>query len=506
MKKSKISRLVLLVISGAFAGALQVCIIAPWLIFSAFVPLLAEVYLSSSKKEYKMVILEFLLPYYFIQSLFLITISDCIPLPKVISVCLAFLVVAAVTAWLFVIMYIPLWFYPYLKKGKPYDFIVFSCLFTVGEWLAEYVPILTFPWSEISLAVVSEPLLVQPASLLGSHFLSLVILLMSSAIAYAFCSRKSDHIFGCSAIFISSLALVAAFSQCRITSLKDKISTLEDTKVMVAQDNIEGNEKKKLKGIDAANSYKAIMEKYWKSDTEFVLLPETAVPASYKCKAESFCSLVKFAETHDTTLVTGCFTESDGKSYNSMYTVNGEGFCRTPYYKQVLVPFGEKIPFADIFNEETLSSATHQQNKELLCENNKKIATVICIESIYPSITRLQMQKGAEVLCVSTNDSWFGKSYGKYAHYRHTILRTVESGKYGLRAGNCGVSAVITPWGEETVRITDSEKIAVTENIKMIKSKTLYTYAGDIAVLPGCAMIVIKLARMLSERFIKNPA
>ena len=159
---------------------------------------------------------------------------------------------------------------------------------------------------------------------------------------------------------------------------------------------------------------------------------------------------------------------------------------------------------ADILNENTLTSATHQQNKELLRENNKKIATVICIESIYPSITRAQMQKGAEVLCVSTNDSWFGKSYGKYAHYRHTILRTVESGKYGLRAGNCGVSAVITPWGEETVRITDSEKIAVSENIKMIKSKTLYTYTGDVAILPGCAMIVIKLAKLLSERFVKK--
>lgn len=426
------------------------------------------------------------------------------PLPDFIGIPLSLLAVLALTAWLSIIMLAPLWFYPYLKKNSPIDILTFSLLFIVGEWLSEYVPILSFPWSGLWMGLTNEPILIQSASLLGCHFTSLIILLSSGAITLVLCNYKNKKSIGYSLIFAALTAVNISYGITHIYDIKKDLNTADKTKIMIAQDNVEGREKNKLRANDAINSYISIMEQNWQEGIDFVVLPETAIPCDYEQGAEAFKPLIEFAKKHNTTLLTGCFVEKDGETYNAMYTVTEKGFCKTPYLKQVLVPFGEKIPLAKLFGAETLSPAEPGLNKELLCEDNNKIASVICIESIYPSLVREQISKGGEILCVSTNDSWFGKSYAKYAHYRHTIMRAVESGKYTLRAGNCGISAVITPWGEQISVISDSSKASIVSEINSISSKTLYTYTGDIIILPGCIMILICIIKILKRKLIKK--
>ena len=448
----------------------------------------------------------FLIPYYFTQSMFLLTVSKIMPMSEILAIPLAVIATLALTAWLLLIMLLPLWFYPKIRRRNGFDVVIFSLLFIVGEWLAEYVPVLSFPWSGLWMSVISEPLLVQSASLLGCHFVSLVILLTSSTLALMLCSKRKNHIIGCALMFAAALALNISYGITHISSLKQSSSDEHQVKIMVAQDNVEGRDKKKLLSKDAVQAYIQIMEKNWQEGIDFVLLPETAIPCNYKAKSETLQPLIDFAKSHDTTLLTGCFVKIDGKTYNAMYAVTDEGFCKTPYLKQVLVPFGEEIPLANVFGADTLTGADSSHNKTLLCDEENKIASVICIESIYPSLTRSQMLKGGEVLCISTNDSWFGKSFAKYAHYRHSIMRAVESGKYTLRAGNCGISAVITPWGEQSSVIATSEKAAIVSDIKLIQSKTLYTYTGDIIILPGSVMIILSLIKSIKKKYAKTPA
>lgn len=474
----------------------------PYLIFITLIPLLNFVYQSKSKREFKSVIIKFFIPYYFVQSAFLFTIYKIIPMSKIFSIPIAIIATIALTLWLFVIMLIPLWFYPYIKRNTPFDLLKFSLLFIVGEWLAEIVPILPFSWSGLWLGLISKTKLIQSASLLGCHFVSLIILILSSCLTLMLCELKSKKAYGYALIFICLFTINFAFGETHIEKIQKQISNVDNTKIMIAQDNIEGQEKDKLSSDNAAKSYISIMNENWQDNIDFVLLPETAIPCDYDCNKKAFKKLTDFAKSHHTTLITGCFFNENSKTYNAMFSVTEKGFCQEPYLKQVLVPFGEKKPFS----QDSLASAEPTKNQSLLCENNCKIANIICIESIYPSLTRKQILNDGEILCVSTNDSWFGKSYAKYAHFRHTIMRAVESGKYTLRSGNCGISSVITPYGEPIYTITQAKKDVIVTDIKAIEGKNPYTYCGDIIIIPGCVMILTIIFKMLKRKYIKNQA
>ncbi len=506
MKKSELSKKLIPAVSGIVTGLLQVWLYIPWLAFISIAPMLINVYRFTNKKDYYKTVIAFLLPYYFVQCLFLITIPDVMPLPKILGYPLAALAVAALTAWLSAIMFLPLWFYPRIMHGKICNLLVFSLLFIVGEWLAEYVPVLSFPWSGVWLSVISEPKLFQTAALLGSHFVSLIILLTNSAAAVAICHWNKRSIIQCTAVFIGILSLNYSYGDYHIKKLKSNEANIKSIKIMAAQDNVEGTAKNEVMSTQAVDSYLSIINANWQDGTDFVLLPETAVPVNYNKQSDAFSKLTQFAKEKNTELVTGCFVMRNGKTYNAMYSVCENGFCECPYLKQILVPFGESIPLASLWGANTITCAEYSDNKKLLSVNGQKIATAICIESIYPSVIRPQVLKGAKAVCISTNDSWFGKSYAKYAHYRHSIMRAAETGRYTLRAGNCGVSSVISPWGQELTAVKTSDKTAIVADIKMISSKNPYTYTGDIIILPGVLIIICEIYKTLKSRFIKTEA
>lgn len=134
----------------------------------------------------------------------------------------------------------------------------------------------------------------------------------------------------------------------------------------------------------------------------------------------------------------------------------------------MLVPFGEKTPFAGIFHLDTMSECADERRTKPLASDGMTIGSVICIESIFPSLVSRQKEQGAQIICVSTNDSWFGKSSAREQHYRHCIMRAVENRRYVLRAGNCGISAIISPTGEQLSVKSDKSKGAVWGKVTLI--------------------------------------
>ena len=123
-----------------------------------------------------------------------------------------------------------------------------------------------------------------------------------------------------------------------------------------------------------------------------------------------------------------------------------------------------------------------------------KIGLIICFDSIYEALSRESAASGAQVLFVSTNDSWFGDSSAVYEHNSHSILRAVENGKYVVRAANTGISSVITPTGEVVSTLDPMVKGYLSEEIVMIPSSTLYSNTGDVIVYISFAAIAISIA------------
>jgi len=81
------------------------------------------------------------------------------------------------------------------------------------------------------------------------------------------------------------------------------------------------------------------------------------------------------------------------------------------------------------------------------------LGLLICYEAIFPEIARGAVDQGAELIVNITNDAWFGRSAAPYQHLLMSRLRSVETGRYQIRAANTGLSAVLDPFGRELSRI-----------------------------------------------------
>ncbi len=120
------------------------------------------------------------------------------------------------------------------------------------------------------------------------------------------------------------------------------------------------------------------------------------------------------------------------------------------YVKSKLVPFTERTPFLEYlrfleaFNF-TMGGHFGGFGKPdslmiLRTRSGVGVAPLICYESEFGELTAEVVKKGAHVLCVITNDGWFGESSGHIQHAHLASLRCIETRRDLARSANTGIS------------------------------------------------------------------
>lgn len=497
MKNIKI-QLILLSVFGILCGLLGSCFNMPYLTYIAYTPLMYGLMFSSGRRQFFYNFCAFFVPYYLTQLSFLLTIYKLIPVNEMLAVLLAFIVYILLTLWEVLLMLMPVYTFLWIKRGDVTDVFSLSVLICMGEWLTENIFLLSFPWSGAWLSVTGSPLLCQPANLFGAFFVSFLILSINGLfVRIVFCKRRFFSVVS----IIALLGFVIVYGNYSLDNIRK--STAENDrkiKVTAVQGDAEGSEKDNISSSEFIDEYEKIISENLPDKTNLILLPETAIPVNYNETSDEFIRVSQLANQKKCTIVAGCFGNFEGSDYNSIYAFLPDKTVSEPYFKQVLVPFGEKIPLAWLFGEKTLTECSDKTKLLPLKGKNGKIGAVICIESIYSKIVRSQSENGAEILCVSTNDSWFGKSFARGQHYRHSIMRAVENGKFLVRSGNCGISAVISPAGEQLAVKTDTSKGAVSAEAALISESTVYVKNGGLFSAAG----VIVIAAAICRRFGTN--
>ena len=380
-----------------------------------------------------------------------------------------------------------------VRRGKWWDVFAFAGLFVLSENAMEYMGDLTFSWGR--LAHLASPLtpFLQSASLFGSLFLSLLILLVNGGIAMAVLHWKTPNARRAAALLAAGLMVAnLTFGSLRMAVLSHQ-NEKNTFGVLLVQGNFGGGNKWLGSSDEMLNTYLKLSQAGLQQhpDACLVIWPETAVVKNLTADTEITKQLEQFAAEHQITLVTGAFSSSDDPKleYNSAWVFTPDGVCDRQYSKQVLVPMGEVIPFrswferlmpwlftGDILLEECARGEGAVVN-ETPCGN---LGTLICYESIVPHIVRQNTKQGADVLVMITNDSWFGDSAALQQHLSHAKLRAVENGCYLLRAANTGISAFVQPDGTVASRTAVNEQAVLYGTAARADSRTLYSYTGDL--------------------------
>ncbi|MFC4686726.1 apolipoprotein N-acyltransferase [Epilithonimonas pallida] len=161
------------------------------------------------------------------------------------------------------------------------------------------------------------------------------------------------------------------------------------------------------------------------------------------------------------------------------------------YHKAMLVPGVEIFPYIKVFKPilgdamldlggTTRSLGISNERKVFANPYNKSvIAPIICYESIYGEFVTDYVKKGANLLTIVTNDSWWGYSQGHKQLLVYAKLRAIETRREIARAANSGTSAHINSRGDIVDELPYGAKGALTAKVNLIDKETFYTKSGD---------------------------
>ena len=114
------------------------------------------------------------------------------------------------------------------------------------------------------------------------------------------------------------------------------------------------------------------------------------------------------------------------------------------------------------------------------------------------------MLDGAQLLVISTNDSWFSDSAALSMHNRQSVLRAVENGRYVIRAANTGISSIISPTGEILDSLGALEDGIVVKDVYLRDSLTLYTRMGNVIVWLSVALYLAVISFDITRKILSR--
>lgn len=428
----------------------------------------------------------FLGTYYFTQNSFLITFYPNIPVSKPLAVTAATAAAVIMTLWALLLMMIPLAF-GYFFKNMILRSAALPFLFVLGEHIQEHSPPFAFPWSRLEHSLLGHPTLLQSSKYLGGSFPAFVIAATASLAALALAKRHDRKTSASALITAAALFCANAAWGTVIEHTFDKDAG-ESIDCMIIQTSVEGNDKDYLSPEDISVRIAQLINENIRPETKLVLMPETAIPTHYQENSSTFTRFSGIAKTTGASIAVGCFTENGDDVYNSVMIFEPDGTVSPCYDKTVLVPFGEYAPiFKKIFGGGEISPA---KDSAPIDTPLGKLGVMICLESIYSDISNSQTSNGAQLILIPTNDSWFGNSFGRDIHFRHSVMRAIESGKYVVRAGNCGISAFISPLGEIITAEYSKNEAVLHSKVRLRTQPTPYSLHGDLIMIPSIAVFL----------------
>ena len=372
-----------------------------------------------------------------------------------------------------------------VKEKKWLMPILAAALWVLLEW-GLTLTWLGVPWSRLALGQVDMPVAVQSVSLFGSYFITFLIVLVNFLIAYALLYKKklAAAVAMCALaanLTLGSLLLVARDEGERIT-------------VAAAQGNISSTDKWNTELFaETFEVYANYAMQAAEQGAEIVLLPESVVPYVLEEGDTISNFLSKISDGSDVTLLVGAFSQKEGNDYNSIIVFEPDGQINsTVYSKRRLVPFGEFVPLEGLIKViipplaeiNAFSSEFTAGTDSAVIETEKaRLGCLICFDSIYENLSRESVRDGAEIIMLSTNDSWFYDSVALEMHNNQARLRAIETRRSVVRAANTGISSVITPTGEMLDSIGALQKGLMVEDVEINDGLTLYTRTGNLFVL-----------------------
>lgn len=411
------------------------------------------------------------------------------------------LAIIAISLIMGVIYSLPMLLFKRLRRNNAWDIPLLALLFASGEMLTGLLGALSFPWGRIAnIAVASLPF-AQIASVGGGLLVGFIVTVINGTVTRALLLLNKDKLRAALALAVACLILGGNLLFGGISILVKPTSG--DVNVLLVQGNFPNNEKWTASTVTMLNKYLELSRNAITEDTDLVFWPETAIPLDVTRYENITHGIRELAMEKQVTIAVGYIEETKHGNYNAMRLYYPDGEVSNDFYaKQLLVPMGEFTPFKELFGTIFPSelgnlaarNLTHGDKTVIFPTEHGNLNGMICYESILPALQLDATRKGSGLICMITNDSWFGTSNALDQHLAQAQLRAIENGRFLARSGNSGITAIITPAGTVTGSIPTYQSGTLDGSVSFIYSQTLYALIGDIpfaVMLATCIILFI---------------
>ena len=367
-------------------------------------------------------------------------------------------------------------------KNKISSILIFSIFFGGIEYLRSII-FGGFPWNLIVFSLSNNLSSLQILSHIGTYSLNLFsITIFLLPIIFLFNYKTSLKIF----IFCFGLILVVInflYGNLNIKNFEKKEYDDLETAIRVVSPNIPIE--RFLTNQDTEKNIEELITlgDPNKDEKKIFIFPEGIITGIYFKDLRLFKNIFKKKLNKNHNVILGINSIEQNKIYNSLVVLNNETELLYKYNKNKLVPFGEFLPFENVFKKVGLKKITQgyksfspDNKREVLNIDQLKFIPLICYEIIYSGNINPNKKYYDFILNIS-EDGWFGKSIGPAQHLSHSIFRSIEEGKNVIRSTNNGVSVFVNPKGQIIKQISEKGYFDINK-IKRV-NKTYFAKHGN---------------------------
>ncbi|HEY1502365.1 MAG TPA: apolipoprotein N-acyltransferase, partial [Acidobacteriaceae bacterium] len=223
-----------------------------------------------------------------------------------------------------------------------------------------------------------------------------------------------------------------------------------------------------------------------------VLWPETA-SWFQSDQPRTLAAMHLLATTANAPLIAGM--SGPNGDYNSALFVRADGAVAGRYDKIHLVPFGEYIPYRNLFffaHQLTHQLADLQRGTKRVVfqADGQSFGTFICYESVFADEIRHFALNGAQVLVNLSDDGWYGDTSAPWQHLDMTRMRAIENHRWLLLDTNNGVTTAIDPRGRVTLSAPRHQLTTLVARYGYETDLTFYTRHGDVFAYLCCVVVL----------------
>ena len=381
----------------------------------------------------------------------------------------------------------------------------------------EFLFPLLFPW-HVANSQVAFSWFVQTADLVGPYGASFIVIWANAAIYRALAPKDVGRRASLLPLAYAALGVFVsvAYGAQRLGSVGEEIAAARKLPLAAVQGNVDIDlkwdpelarknlEKHRRLTAEHAGAVAAVIWpesaiEQWVPE-DLLQLPAEALP-SFKSPRTFFIFGAKSFR--------GNLGAPGMKAFNTAFFTDAQGNVLARYHKQVLLAFGEYLPFsrilallpaiplADGFTPGAGPVVFH-------LSRGVRAAPLICYEDLMPDLARKFVRETRANLLVNlTNDAWYGRSVGPWQHLWLAQSRAIETRRSLLRITNTGVTSLVNAKGEIVQTLPMFSDGVMQSEVAILNGETYYVRLGDWFAW-GLTFVAVALVFVQLQRALKR--